>query len=503
MIIFLKGAGVACLSFLLSTFMSVACAKGAGPIGIWAIDEQYAVVADKSIPGLVLVDLENNSVSDEFYMPGHKLKFVASCPDCDFLFVTGGNNDFLKITLHSTVRELIATDPEQFFSEATATLLDLEYSEGFCPFFCNKVNITDGRATLTSDDGSYTFLASSVDGALYRINTNDGVFGQIEAWKFPGHKPFGLNWGNEETLLVTMHKKLVFRLTRTGEIISSYDVFQHNCPGAREGKPNLRAALDAPGENAGVFVLASNPLSYDAVIWLLQTTPDGTLTCEVAAGGINRGPEWIDGVSENIYFSRPHYMIYRPATTPQEIVVSDIDNRALRLISVSDYSSESVFIGRGRRLEENPPTHTSSRLSCSELGWNVMISTNLFDSRTCFHRDASQELMTYDQAFGHCEAIGARLCDIEEISQPQFESQGIFWSSTECGSCWLRDYDSSCAAEIETFRTPDSKHGDQDFQQSWNSSYALVTISQEGTSGRCVPFNSRVQGSAVCCGAED
>ena len=45
-----------------------ASANGQGPVGVWAVSERYALVADTSLPGLVLVDLETGVAIERLLM---------------------------------------------------------------------------------------------------------------------------------------------------------------------------------------------------------------------------------------------------------------------------------------------------------------------------------------------------------------------------------------------------------------------------------------------------
>ena len=74
-------------------------ARGKGPIGLWAADERYVVLADSSIPGLVLVDLRKGRAVERLEMKSGRPIGVASCSSCDFLLVTGGDGGYWRLPL--------------------------------------------------------------------------------------------------------------------------------------------------------------------------------------------------------------------------------------------------------------------------------------------------------------------------------------------------------------------------------------------------------------------
>lgn len=488
------------VAFIISAPLG-ALAKGAGPVGVWAFDHRYAVVADKSIDSLLLVDLVNNLVVDVLRIQGVRPIFVSSCYDCKQIYVAGHKDDFLEVKLKASVKEILLSTPNDFFSQSRVQRHDLSEHTRDCIIlvFCRNFLVTDGRAILTLPDGTTTYSASSNDESVFVVSHSERGIENVRRWQFRNHKPFGLNWGTSGNLLLTMHKKLIYRITQDGVVLKRYNVLEHDCPGAKAGKPNLRAALDAPGTQDALYVLASNPLSYDAVVWKLFTTESGERRCMVAAGGINREPGWLDGVAEKIYFSRPHHMIYRPGSSPAEIIVSDIDNRALRIINTSDHSSRTIFISNGDVPPRNlKVVNLADAPFCSD-------SSGINDTRNpdelsdmCKNSEVEPDPISFSAAQDVCREIDADLCSIGEIQRQNALVGQSFWISNICASCWLRNSSSSCDDEIVTFRSSGT-HGDKGFQQSWNSGAALMMYIDGEVTAKCVATDTVVEASVLCC----
>src|SRR5512137_472550 len=93
-------------------------------------------------------------------------------------------------------------------------------------------------------------------------------------------------------------------------------------------------------------MFSSNPKSYDAVIWRLTVDAQGNQSCSTVAGKIGHDPGWVDASGEAIEFSRPHYFSPRPNSRPPQLVMTDIDNRALRLLNLATNTSTTLMYNR-------------------------------------------------------------------------------------------------------------------------------------------------------------
>ena len=75
---------------------------------------------------------------------------------------------------------------------------------------------------------------------------------------------------------------------------------------------------------------------------------DGT-RCELVAGNVRKDVDWRDGTGTGARFSRPHQMA---AFRENELLLTDIDNRAVRRLTIADARVLArVGLRRGRFLD--------------------------------------------------------------------------------------------------------------------------------------------------------
>lgn len=489
------GLALACLLiFLLGS--DWANAKGQGPIGLWAASNRHVLVADKHLTGLVLVDLESSKATERLPMEGVSPKGVASCPNCDFALVSGSKGDFWLVHFQDKLVDLLNRTGKLGFDNARLELLRLEHPGG---------QVTDGRMLRISDDGKSAFIASSEEHAVYRVDFSAKTKA-IPIIYDKKVKPFGINWDKNGDLLVAMHKRNIWRITAEGKVLATYNIRVAGCPGARELKPNLRAAVDDPINDDSILVLASNPKSYDAVVWRVKVDKRGKQSCTIAAGRIGRDPGWVDASGENIIFSRPHYFVPRPDSQPVQLIISDIDNHALRLLDLDTDTATTVMYDRDRRVKALPALQLKSAVPCDEQEWpNSAPAVAPSGGSSCARPPSPDALeLTLAEAEAHCKAEGARLCEPTELRHAQVASNLVAWTNVECASCWHRNASDQCAVKIDTHKTPGIVHGHKDFSQSWNSGHALERGSslENGPATICRPTDSQLRAAAPCCADE-
>ena len=490
----------ACILLCCSALLFLPCvtpaahARGKGPVGVWPASERYVLVADTSLPGLVLVDLETGAAIERLPLKNVRPVGIASCPTCNFALISGGRSDsgiranVWKLQFNDTVANLLATRGRLGLDEARLEVLTV------AP---DAQKLEDGRMCLVSDDGSTAFIASPEDRALVRLALGDPPVSKF-LLRHPKAKPFGLNWGRDGNLLVTMHKNQVWRMTVDGEVLAVYDTRKSRCPGEAELKPNLRAAVDDPVHADSLLVLASNPRSYDAVVWRLRVDAQGGQSCSAAAGKIGFDSGWIDAAGEAIEFSRPHFFALRPGSTPAQLVITDIDNRALRLLDLTTDTSTSVMYDRDRIVGALPPAARLSSASCAALNWPL--TATVAGATACVRQAAGAALeMTLAQAEDYCRAAGARLCEPAELLSSHPVQPGSAWTAAECSSCWQRKEGESCTIAAQDHKTPDRVHAHEDFAQSWRSGHAQVIGGAQGGVTRCLPVDEVQRAAAPCC----
>jgi hypothetical protein len=492
--------GLPCRVFIFSIVwvlfnLSQAHAAGQGPIGVWPVSARHVLVADSSLPGLVLVDLQTGIATERLRMDKMRPVGVASCPGCDFVLISSGaNGNFWLLHLEGTTSGLIEKTGKLGLANARLEALQIDSAEG---------SLVDGRMVLVSDDGKTAFIASMEDHALFKVDFTKKPNAQA-LLQGKGVQPYGVNWDARGGLLVSMHKRVVWRVTVDGEVLAIYDTKAAGCPGTSEFKPKLRAAVDDPVNEGSVLILATNPNFKDAVIWRLQVDSQGRQSCINAFGKAGEGPGWVDASGEAAEFSRPHYFTLRPNTQPPQAILTDIDNRALRLLDLATYTTSTVMYNRDHTLTAVAPEERASKVRCAQLEWKT-ISARLdpAETLTCIQLPKSDALqLTLAQAKDYCSAQGARLCEPAELLASDSATAALAWSAAECASCWQSRAGEHCGANITDNKTLGMPYSRREFPRSWHSGQALAAFDPTaGSPARtvCLPVDAGLKAAAPCC----
>ncbi|MCX2978883.1 hypothetical protein [Candidatus Marimicrobium litorale] len=469
-----EGAGFSMwlASFLITLTAIVslpALATGKGSIGLWPASERHVLVIDKTIPGLVLVDLTEGVAVERVIIPSEVVVGVTSCQECDFALVGSSRGDFWRVQFSGKVADLLS-------STGRLGLADAEIKR--IHFKSSRTPPKDSRMMLLDEGGKTAYIASLKDDEVFRASL--GPEPRIETF-YRGKRlePFGLNWGREDTLLLTLHKKTVMRLNREGEVLAVYNTRRAGCPGTDQFKPNMRAAFDDPLNENSILILASNPKSYDAVVWRLTYEDNGKERCESVVSKIGRDTGWVDGAGDAVFLGRSHHFVLRPGRA--EAIISDTDNRALRTLDLATETTRTVMYDRDRLLAKQRPERTLSSKDCKSLGWALLPAGGLPDG-SCIQNDgAESEPRLLEAAEKHCQNIGGRLCEPNELVRSGRVSAPI-WTRARCASCWMRKAHNLCELDIKTYKSPGLSHRDKAFAQSWDSGHAQQVSSKNGGS---------------------
>jgi hypothetical protein len=485
---------VACVNLV----PSQANAHGKGPIGLWPATERYLLVADSSLPGIVLVDLKMGTVIERLLMKGKNPTCITSCPDCNFAFMTGKSGSSWRVYFESGISKLLKNTGKLDLKYARIEAVDLSFPGG------SKKGKIDARICLLSDGGERAYIASSKDNSVFFLEMSKKPSVR-RLFKARGVEPYGLNWAKDGSILVAMHKKAIWRIDNNGVRLASYNVKDAKCPGTSKYNPNLRTAIDDPLNSNSIIILASNPRTYDAVLWRLRYDQRGrSVACETLSGKIGGDSGWVDSSDggKKVQFSRPHYFQLLPDGTESKIVITDIDNRALRIVSLVDGSSSTVMYDRDRRLASIPVKERKSTISCKDQHWVEAIDT--FDplgSKSCVRPPVKKSFrLTYKQAKSYCKAEGARLCEPIELRQSGVLPNKVTWTAASCASCWHAKPGQQCAPVIKTLKTP-GVHKSKGFAHSWHSGQAVEVggLSPNGPATFCASKTREYKAEVVCC----
>ena len=483
--------GLPCRVFIFSIAwvllnLGQAHAAGQGPIGVWPVSARHVLVADSSLPGLVLVDLQSGIAIERLRMDKMRPVGVASCSGCNFVLISSGTKrNFWLLHLEGTTSGLIEKTGKLGLVNARLEALQIDAAAG---------SQVDGRMVLVSEDGKTAFIASLKDHALFKVDLSKKPNAQA-LLQDKGGQPYGVNWDARGGLLVSMHKRVVWRVTVDGEVLAIYDTKAAGCPGTSEFKPSLRAAVDDPSNKDSVLILANNPRTKDAVIWRLQIDSQGKQSCSNAFGKIGEGPGWVDAAGEAIEFSRPHYFALLPNTQPPQAILTDIDNRALRILDLTSYTSSTVMYNRDQAFAAVAPEKRASKVSCAQLGWKTSTERlGLRETPSCIQPLQSDSLkLTLSQAGAYCSSQGARLCEPAELLATDLRTPVLAWSAAECASCWHGKAGDHCGESITEIKTR---------PRSWHSGQALAAFDTTAGSPAttvCLPVEANLKAAALCC----
>ena len=144
---------------LLILFLFLACGvqrcmgTGKGPVGIWAVDSRFAVIADSNFNGILLVDVVvGGLVAALTFRPQHwaSLTGVGSCFHCRRMFVSSTHNPrFFFVEFSRTFADMVASQDFQPFENGT--IVDLPFG-GFGSTRMIQV-MNDGRRGFVADYG--------------------------------------------------------------------------------------------------------------------------------------------------------------------------------------------------------------------------------------------------------------------------------------------------------------------------------------------------------------
>mmetsp|Transcript_9119 Transcript_9119/g.29542 ORF Transcript_9119/g.29542 Transcript_9119/m.29542 type:complete len:435 (-) Transcript_9119:732-2036(-) len=158
--------------------------------------------------------------------------------------------------------------------------------------------------------------------------------------------------------------------------------------------------------------------------------------CVVVAGNVREPVGWRDGKGDEARFSRPHSLTALPGDDHQ-LVVTDIDNRAVRVVDVSKGRVASVVYNDNLFGQWHEHQRPKPRLQ-------VLLPSK-----------AGTRRLTHPEADASCRRHGAELCDPKDLlddgdddrkamtsrillSDGDKNLDGVLvWTSRRCASCWL------------------------------------------------------------------
>ena len=317
-------------------------ATGKGPVGIYVIDDRYAAVADSNANALLIVDVLRGGVVGSRRWPSPKndtkewysLTGVASCANCSFAYLTSNHGPaFWRMDLTKPLAAMARAD--DFADLARATLVELP---------CLRSLDADTRMVALKRDASVGFVALKAAGvaafAPRAIHASaqrcDALDVRLVASKdaLRGGKTFaGLALSRDDGTLYVTAENGVFSIRATG-------TFQKRAE-KLTGEPacglhNAHLRETAP-QNGHLYVVGHPSADNAGMAVYRLGTKKGA--CALVAGDVNKHEDWRDGAGAAARFSRPHQMA---AFRANELLLTDIDNRAVRRITLADGRASTV-----------------------------------------------------------------------------------------------------------------------------------------------------------------
>ena len=454
-------------------------ATGKGPVGIYVIDDRYAAVADSNANALLIVDVLRGGVVGSRRWPSPKndtkewysLTGVASCDNCSFAYITSNHGPaFWRVDLTTPLAAMARAD--DFADFARATLVELP---------CLRSLDADTRMVALTRDGSVGFVALRRAGvaafaprAVHASATRcDLLKVRLVASRdaLRGGRTFaGLALSRDDAILYVTAANGVFAVRATGTVQTRAEKLT--------GEPacGLRDAhLRETAPQNGHLYVVGHPAAGNAGMAVYRLGKQSG-TCALVAGDVTKHEDWRDGAGTAARFSRPHQMA---AFRANELLLTDIDNRALRRITLADGRASTVPYDNNRLYTElwgGPQRHDHGQY--------------------VYPDPAPDDESATAAAAAACAARGAALCPPAALRDDAVRGRlrrSAAWTSQSCHSCWLH-WPGEC---------PGPKAHEQAKKRTsaaWGAAYQMVArVGAGDVRFECTDAKQKVGTRPLCC----
>ncbi|CAH0371392.1 unnamed protein product [Pelagomonas calceolata] len=485
-------------------------ATGKGPVGIYVIDDRYAAVADSNANALLIVDVLRGGVAGSRRWPSPKndtkewysLTGVASCANCSFAYLTTNHGPaFWRMDLTKPLAALAHAD--DFADLARATLVELP---------CLRSLDANTRMVALKRDGSVGFVALKAAGvaafAPRAIHASakrcDSLNVRLVASKdaMRGGKTFaGLALSRDDATLYVTAENGVFSIRATG-------TFQKRAE-KLTGEPacglhNVHLRETAP-QNGHLYVVG-HPSADNAGMAVYRLGKKKG-ACALVAGDVNKHEDWRDGAGAAARFSRPHQMA---AFRANELLLTDIDNRAVRRITLADGRASTVPYDNNHLYTElwrlgGPQRHDHGQY-VYPLGDRFPSTHATPLSEADRNRDVGvdpapdNESATAAAAAAACAARGAALCPPAALRDDGVLGRlrrSAAWTSQSCHSCWLH-WPGECP------RPKAHEQAKKRTSAAWGAGYQMVArVGAGDVRFECTDVKKKVGTRPLCCSSSN
>jgi hypothetical protein len=209
--------------------------------------------------------------------------------------------------------------------------------------------------------------------------------------------------------------------------------------------------------------------------------------CALVAGDVNKHEDWRDGAGAAARFSRQHQMA---AFRTNELLLTDIDNRAVRRITLADGRASTVPYDDGGHLytelwgDRFPAAHATPVPAAA---------------RVLPEAHAKTTSATAAAAAADCAARGAALCPPAALRDDKVLGRlrrSAAWTSQSCHSCWLH-WPGVCPVPKA------HKQANKRTSAAWGNGYQMVARVGAGDDVRfeCTDVKKAVGTKPLCCTA--
>ena len=393
-------------------------------MGVSPVDGRYVLVAEKLDNAVLLVDLDRSRAVARRDLDGAPRYVaadpttwpdavgVATCAACPYAWVTTNHDGRLYKLSFSAPLANATGDRDRARRLENGTLAAVgETARGLLD-----------APRMVAVDGSAGFLCEHKRGVVYAFDAAARAEAVVlkEIFRVPSATGVSL-WGS--SLLVTHD-------SRKDEGKAPLSVVPRRGGKAKTLRLGDGRHDDGPEDHDEVQDVADHfghprDALFDGDRMLLLTHPknrggvlcarDASGACVVVAGNASAGSGWRDGIGGGAFFTRPHAMALLPGR--QAVVLTDIDNRCLRVVELATGATATVFYGSRDDALQAPEARAARAAPAP-----------------------GPEALRGGDAAAACARRGRRLCTVAEVLRRDVEADDA-WTARKCASCWISSED--------------------------------------------------------------
>ena len=549
-----------------TTTMVYGKSGGKGPRGLQVLSSRYVLVCEANLDALLVVNVreggvegtirlhskEHDPTSKEegkvapFHADQHLIphvnqepwlnpNYVATCLDCDFLYVVGshhinGNHRLHHIKLPKTWSQMIHS--HDFSSLAEVDHKNITHLEAVEPLdgIPGKIIMTkDGKKAYFTDPvmGVWEIDQGTQSASTFMHRHQMGTKGPLEGCYLTP---------DEQFLVVTSYEGEMVRIQISDKKIVDADLLFFDMACVEHNQKFHSWAVSKDGKYGYAFFSSSEEVlehvNHGWALYRLSLSTEevpsleafvdhseikSTKWCQKIAGNEKDAPGWIDGHGQDTRFTRPHSVAVLEENDDHseiKLVATDVDNRAVRLIDIKkraqvftvEYNDglwEDMYFG-GKGEDDD----TKSEM--------FLLNSNLHNHN---RHDMDKECKAVNAKARSCHAHEIRdkyegFLSLLDEDQRQLLGNFKVWTETSCSSCWINDpgYCPSHTELVHARGKDDVDNTKNERESFWGSQYYMTAhVQNHAVHGstfsmhtQCVQQDNKMdQALALCCVGEE